>query len=114
MPQVLFNEYNAALARAEKRNIQVCGCGVRHDGARVYATTSGSETNRWHLVAVVNGRLHCDCPSRVYCTHRAVVRQRIASEMQAKRAAEMTARDAIRATAPLHRDNKAFSLFRAE
>jgi hypothetical protein len=124
-------EYTAAVERAAKRGVEVCGRGTRKsDGAPVYAVTSGSEANRWHLVVVEAGRLVCDCRACVYCCHRAAVHERMVADRAAAQMAIVAAAvkvaqgatkvaqrvpvrtDADRATAPLARDNRPFSLFK--
>ena len=79
-----------ALARAERDGIAVMGQGTRKgDGARVFAVSSASQPGRWYLVAIEAGRLHCDCPARSYCKHRAAVHARLIAE-HAGHAAERT------------------------
>src|SRR5574340_270495 len=117
-----------ALARAERDRIQVMGCGIRKaDGAQVYAVSSASQPGRWYLVAIEAdggaGRLHCDCPARSYCKHRAAVHARLCAEHAASQrvaelahAARLTAaeRERERDTAILARNNRPFSIWRAE
>lgn len=73
-----------ALQRARERGVRVMGRGARRrDGARVYVVNSASGQGVWHLVAVVEKRLVCDCAASRYgrvCVHRAVVHERIAAE----------------------------------
>ena len=67
-------ELQAAIERATEHGIDVVGHGHRKaDGAKIYCTTSHSEVNRWHIVALVGNRLTCDCHSRKLGSHRAAV-----------------------------------------
>src|SRR5258706_1323616 len=125
-------ELQAAIDRATEHGIEVVGHGHRKaDGAKIYCTTSQSEANRWHIVALVGNRLTCDCHSRVLCSHRAAVhmylvvqlaeraaraeeiedeleietRDRCESEQQVERARKREAAVLVRSNAP-------FSLFK--
>src|SRR5690242_15936607 len=81
MTQTQRAALDAALARAERDGIQVTGQGVRKaDGARIFTVSSASQPGRWYLVAIEAGRLHCDCPARGYCKHRAAVHVRLSAE----------------------------------
>jgi|GEM_PF-2097515 Asp-tRNA(Asn)/Glu-tRNA(Gln) amidotransferase A subunit family amidase len=74
----------AALERAHQQGIEVVGKGTRkRDGAQVYAVTSASEHNRWHLVAALDLALTCDCQAAKhgqYCMHRALVHEYLVCE----------------------------------
>jgi hypothetical protein len=115
---------DAALARAERDGIQVTGQGVRKaDGARIFTVSSASQPGRWYLVAIEAGRLHCDCPARSYCKHRAAVHARlIAERREAEREAgsqhaarlEVAEREQAREAAILARNTRPFSIWRAE
>jgi hypothetical protein len=125
-------ELQAAIDRATEHGIEVVGHGHRKsDRARIYCTTSQSEANRWHIVALVGNRLTCDCHSRKLCSHRAAVHMELVVQL-AERAAraeeiedelEIEARDREEAeqqaertrkreAAVLVRSNAPFSLFK--
>ena len=124
MTQTQRAALDAALARAERDGIRVMGQGTRKsDGARVFAVSSASQPGRWHLVVIEAGRLHCDCPARSYCKHRAVVHARLSAEHEAsQREAERqhakrlaaAERERARDAAILYRNNRPFSIWRAE
>lgn len=113
-----------ALARAERDGIAVMGCGIRKsDGAQVFAVSSASQPGRWYLVAIEGGRLHCDCPARSYCKHRAAVHARLIAERRAAEheaalvhaaRLEVAERERAREAAILARNNRPFSIWRAE
>jgi len=124
-------QYERMLAVAERDGLQVVGTGTTKDGRRVYAVPSRTEKNRWHLVTVAFGALHCDCLAATfhrYCCHRAAVRARLeaeafdAREREAERGFHAAARALAEAeqrqqaerreTAPLARSNAPFSLFK--
>lgn len=92
-------QYAKAIARAADRGVQVAGKGTAKNGATVYAVTSGSDANRWHLVTVNGSQLECDCTAAQhgrYCCHRAIVSARIErerAEAEAVAEAERIARD---------------------
>jgi hypothetical protein len=71
------SQLDKAIARAAARGIVLVGRGYRRsDHAPVFATTSGAgPLAGGHIVAVVDGRLVCDCKSRVICAHRGLVHQ---------------------------------------
>lgn len=110
--------------------VEVVGRGFRKaDHALVWMTTSQSEANRWHQVTqLANGQFACDCKSaclsrRPSCAHRDAVRMLLAveeAEFQATHQPAITRTPTVpartddeRATAPLSRDNKPFSIFKA-
>lgn len=111
--------YAKGLTRAADRGIEVVGVGHTRDGRQVYCTTSGSEQNRWHLVVVEGAHLMCDCKAAQngrYCCHRAAVSARIAREHAPKPAPVAAPTPAstrpAHETAPLHRDNRGFSIWK--
>jgi uncharacterized Zn finger protein len=128
MTQTQRAALDAALARAERDGIAVMGQGTRKsDGARVFAVTSASQPGRWYLVVIEAdgqaGRLHCDCPARSYCKHRAAVHARLLAEREAsQREAERlhaerlaaSEREHAREAAILYRNTRPFSIWRAE
>lgn len=97
-------QFERALNRADERGVHVTGKGHTNDGHTIYTTTSGSEANRWHVVAIHENTLVCDCKASEhgrYCCHRSVVSVRIRQEREAAKVA--------RESAPLHRSNAGFS-----
>lgn len=128
MTQTQRAALDAALARAERDGIAVVGQGTRKsDGARVFAVSSASQPGRWYLVVIEAGRLHCDCPARSYCKHRAAVHARLIAEREtSQRAAECGAerqhakrlvaaeREQAREAAILARNARPFSIWRAK
>jgi hypothetical protein len=81
----------------------ITGHGHTHDGRRVFAVASRSETNRWYLVTVGENALSCDCKAGKFhpetpCAHRKIVHDRLVSE-----------RDA----APMYRSNAPFSIWKS-
>lgn len=98
--------YAKGLSRAADRGVEVVGVGTAKDGRKVYATTSGSEANRWHLVIVEGAHLVCDCKAAQngrYCCHRAAVTARITRE-QAEEAAHAAWAEHLEADAKADRD----------
>ncbi len=128
MTQTQRAELDRALARAARDGIQVTGQGTRKsDGARIFTVSSASQPGRWYLVVIEAGRLHCDCPAQSYCKHRAAVHARLIAELEAERhaaeceaelahAARLTVaeREQAREAALLARNNRPFSIWRAE
>ena len=127
MTQTQRAALDAAIERAQRQSIRVAGRGIRKaDGARVFAVTSASQPGRWYLVAIEGGpqgaRLHCDCPARSYCKHRAAVHEALRAELEASRQADAqadaqaatAARERIREAAVLARNDRPFSIWRAE
>jgi uncharacterized Zn finger protein len=87
----------------------ITGKGTMKDGRRVFTVQSQSEANRWYLVIVNPGHLQCDCPAGAHgkvCKHRKIVHARLVEERDMAAAAK---RDA----APMYRDNRAFSIWKA-
>src|SRR5258707_111759 len=81
MTSVQRSELDKAILRAHLHELVIAGRGTRKsDGARVLAVTSKSERNRLHLVAIVGGRLECDCKARCICAHRGLVHEALAAE----------------------------------
>lgn len=72
-----------AIERAHARGIRLAGTGTRKsDGRTVYAVTSGSEPNRWHLVTRYDKRLVCDCLAGQrgqVCQHRGLVYEHLSA-----------------------------------
>lgn len=68
-----------AMTRAHQNGIQIAGKGMRKsDNRAVYAVTSASEPNRWHLVVPMHGRLTCTCPAGQHgtiCMHRGLIHE---------------------------------------
>jgi hypothetical protein len=98
-----------AVERAERYHIIVKGQGRRRsDNARLWLTNSHSGSGL-HIVALEPGshRLHCDCQSRVVCSHRATVHVHLVHEA-ATRAAFALRMDA----ALLADDSKPVSMWR--
>lgn len=145
MTQTQRAALDAALARAERDGIQVTGQGVRKsDGARIFTVSSASQPGRWYLVVIEDGRLHCDCPAKTYCKHRARVHARLIAEHAASQAAQIaqgihevsqgvdevsklreaerqhakrlaaSEREQAREAAILYRNTRPFSIWRAE
>jgi len=126
---------NATTTRTRKTTtpVEVVGRGFRKsDHALVWMVTSQSETNRWHQVTQVGEcRFHaytCDCTAaakfhRPSCAHRDAVRTLLAVEEAEWQASQpptittpvtpVTRTDEERATAPLYRDNRSFSIWKA-
>ncbi len=131
--------YARAATRAHESGIAIVGRGYRKaDHAPVYAISSATQPNVWHLVAVEQDQLVCNCKAGQhgrYCQHRALVHETLEAEREARRRihqqranwnalvmdgdvmerdhlAAADAREAMRATAPLARDNAAFSIFK--
>jgi hypothetical protein len=119
MTQTQANQLVRAITRATEYGIEVVAKGRRKvDNARIFCTTSHSDPDRWHVVAVVGNRLVCDCRSHVICTHRAAVHMELSVEV-AKRTAQsdMIERALIeeartRDRAVLHRSNAPISIFK--
>lgn len=109
---------DAALARAERDGIRVTGRGIRKaDGARVFAVSSASQPGRWYLVAIEGAQLVCDCAAGQHgrmCKHRGAVRQRLEAERATAAQAAQTEREAARERAILARNDRPFSIFKAE
>ena len=81
MTSVQRSELDKAILRAHLHELAIAGHGTRKsDGARVLAVTSKSERNRLHLVAIVGGRLECDCKARCICAHRGLVHESLVTE----------------------------------
>ena|SRR5258707_14662532 len=81
MTSVQRSELDKAILRAHLHELVIAGRGTRKsDGARVLAVTSKSERNRLHLVAIVGGRLECDCKARCICAHRGLVHETVKQE----------------------------------
>lgn len=120
-----------ARARAYAAGIRVVARGRRNaDGAVVLFTTSSQGAGKLHAVAVTTTALECDCKAGqhgAYCCHRIVVHDTLVAERATahKRAqVRHAARPAVlaphgaeaarmRDTAPLARDNRGFSLWKA-
>ncbi len=81
MTDTQANQLVRAINRATEYGIEVVAKGRRKvDNAKIYCTTSHSDPDRWHVVAIVGKRLVCDCKSAVICTHRAAVHMDLAVE----------------------------------
>src|SRR5258707_11619786 len=110
-------ELERAIARAHREGVQIVARGTRKaDGARVFGVTSTSSAPAvLRMVVVLPGRLECDCPARVICTHRGIVREALQQELAARsrqmftaKAAEIRAEEALRQRrepSPLARDD---------
>jgi hypothetical protein len=112
MTQTQRNELERACERAQKAGLRVVGHGYRHiDHAEVYAVPSMRNVNHWHLVAVVGGRLACDCPAGQHgrmCAHRGCVHAFLVEGVKAA-----VARSARQATGPrLRTDTRPFSIWK--
>lgn len=84
MTQAQKTELEKAIERAHRRGIIILARGTRKsDGARVFGVTSQRDPNYLHVVVVLSGRLACDCPARVICTHRAIVYEALTVERDA-------------------------------
>lgn len=114
MTQQQASEFERALARAHRAGLAIAGRGTwKHDGAAFVAVTSSRDAARVHLVTIRAGRLACDCEASQYhperiCSHRALAHEDLQRQLEARAAAVAAARE----TAPLYRDNRAFSLFK--
>ncbi|HEX6818530.1 MAG TPA: hypothetical protein VF120_09165 [Ktedonobacterales bacterium] len=132
-----------ALQRAHHNGLSVIGRGTWDSGgARFLVVGSASEPGRFHLVTIYPGRLVCDCPSRVLCTHRALAHEELAREAReaqelrmiadaidrtrrelaakldeltgsAPAPASVPAAVALHGTAPLYRSNAGFSIWKS-
>ncbi|HUY79235.1 MAG TPA: hypothetical protein VMV29_20875 [Ktedonobacterales bacterium] len=122
-----------ACGRAAAAGLTVAGRGYRKsDFALVWFIPSQHEANRWYQVTQVGAHMECAC--RGYrdfaqtCAHIGAVCNDLAAEARAFAAAQAAAQVASigsarvltadeieqqRDTAPLARDNKPFSLFKA-
>lgn len=89
MTQMQKNELDKAITRAQAYGIVITGHGRRKsDSARIFCTTSRGNNNHWHIVALVGGRLVCDCAASQYgriCVHRAVVHLELVAEAARRR-----------------------------
>jgi len=121
MEKTILEQYAAAAERAAKKGILVIAHGARKaDGVEYYVTNSASASDGGHTVTVTD-HLECDCPARVICTHKAVVRAKLLERSAAKVAAMRDERlaqaqaeaRAREAAIPAYRNNKAFSLFKS-
>jgi hypothetical protein len=119
------NDMARARTRAYAAGIRVVARGTRRaDAAPVLFTTSSEGAARLHAVAATRTALECDCKAAQngrYCMHRAVahdflVAERAVAKRKAdarhEREAAAARMAAVRETAPLARDNRAFSLFK--
>jgi hypothetical protein len=94
----------------------ITGQGTTKTGERVFTVASRTEANHWYLVVVHADQLECQCKGSLYygrCAHRQVVHDRLVEERNAKREAEAKAAAKARDAAPLYRDNRPFSIFKA-
>jgi hypothetical protein len=94
---------------------RITGHGVTKCGQRCFTVESRTDSN-WYIVTVGEHSLDCQCKGSLYygrCAHRQAVHDRLVEERNAAKADE--AKDAAkkRDAAPMYRDNRAFSLFKA-
>ncbi len=121
-----------AQARATAAGLPIIGRGWRvSDGALAWAVPSQSEPGKRHMVVLVGDTLLCGCKGSAngrVCIHQGVVYNELAAEARAWQAAQRTQTaiqaaakpspaitprsDADRASAPLARDNRPFSIWR--
>ncbi len=101
-----------ACERARQTGLWVVGHGHRRiDGAEVFAVPSMRHPEtQWWLVAVVDGRLACDCPAGRQgrmCQHRGAVHAFLAAGLLAARSARQTA-----SSPRLRTDTRPFSIWK--
>src|SRR5258708_11057085 len=81
--------YERMLATAKRDMLEVRGHGTRKsDGAAIYAVSSRTQANTWHLIVVSGLDLQCTCEAGKhgrYCCHRAAVRARLELQIQVRR-----------------------------
>jgi hypothetical protein len=116
-------ELERATARAEREGVRILARGHRKiDGARIFVVSSAHHALQGYIVAVVGGRLQCECPSRRICKHRALVHAELVREATARTAARVERERATAAVGTTRREDAplalntpaVFSLFRGE
>ncbi len=93
----------------------ITGHGTTKSGERCFTVESRTD-GHWYIVIVHAHSLGCQCKGSQYygrCAHRQAVHDRLVEERNAAREAEAKNAAAKRDAAPLYRDNRAFSLFKA-
>lgn len=102
-----------ARARIVEQHIHLAARGTVKATQQRFFLVNG--THDTYTVLVEAHALTCTCPARGVCKHRVLVHDLLAAECEQRRTAQ-AATDAaaaeMRRTAPLRRDNRAFSLYR--
>jgi hypothetical protein len=121
MSKTVAEQYEAATKRAEDKGIVIVAHGFRKADHVEFYVTSSSSGDAGHIVTVTD-HLECDCPARVVCTHKAIVRERLKVEQSKRLAAmldeqvlraEVARREAARREAAVLTNNRAFSLWKS-